>query len=260
MGESHGEAEQVEFGAGFGGDGLEDCFLAIDFAFDGGEGFFGRCGVAEFEEAAEGAGDGAPLFAIVAADAADGADGDALLGPRAGGEGEAKHGAKNFGVARFAPEDAADFGIDVGGNESGDGGVVTGQTEGEVALELLFARKAGRQEVLPIGEDAEKTIGRETQFGEGGGLFELEAGLEEGRGVLDLGDEGLRGNPLGPGVGGRGDRGVGQFTSVVLGRRKFKGRSGAVSMKMRGVGKDSLVLAESAEEAETLREPDADGG
>ena len=65
--------------------------------------------------------------------------------PGARGEGQAQHGPQYIRVARFAPDDAADLGIDIGGHERGDGGVVTGQAEGEVVLQLLPGAEAGRR-------------------------------------------------------------------------------------------------------------------
>ena len=89
-----------------------------------------------------------------AADATDGADGDAIFGPGARGESQTQHGPQYIGVAGFAPYDAADFGIYVGRHERGDGSVMTGQAQGEVVLQLLLDVEAGAQDALPIGENA----------------------------------------------------------------------------------------------------------
>src|SRR5260370_40652392 len=87
MRQSHREAQHVEFGAMFGGDFIKDRLFAVDLGFDGSLCFAGRNGIAEFEQAAQSARNGAPLFAVVAANAADGANRDTVLSPCARSEG-----------------------------------------------------------------------------------------------------------------------------------------------------------------------------
>jgi hypothetical protein len=89
---------------------------------------------ASIQQITEAGRDGAPLLAVVAAHPADGADRDTLLAPAARFQRETQHGAQHFEVARFPPDQAADFGIHVGGHESCDGGMVTGETEREIVL------------------------------------------------------------------------------------------------------------------------------
>jgi hypothetical protein len=69
----HREAQEVEFGVRLSAAFLEDRLLAIDLRFDRGLRFFGGNDIAEFEQAAQAARNGAPVFSIVAADAPDGA-------------------------------------------------------------------------------------------------------------------------------------------------------------------------------------------
>jgi hypothetical protein len=202
--QGHREAQQVEFGVAFGGAFIEDRLFAIDLGFDGGLRFFGGNGIAEFEQVAQAARNGAPLFAVVAANAADGADGDAIFSPGARGESQAQHGSQYIGVARFAPDDAADFGIDIGRHERGDGSVVTGQAEGEVVLQLLLGVEVGAQDVLPIGENAQEAVGRVAEFDEAAGFGGGQPRFKEWGRAADLRDERLRADPLSP-------RGAGRF-------------------------------------------------
>ena len=168
--------------------------------------------VAELEQVAQSARDGAPLLAVVAADAADGADRNAVFGPGARGEGQAQHGPQYVGIARVTPDDAADLGIDIGGHECSDGSVVTSQAEGEVVLQLLRWGQVRLADVLPIGEDAQEAVGRVAHLDEAAG-FGGTRFQEWGCGA-NLGDERLRSDPLGPGVARRfGEKG-GQTTSM----------------------------------------------
>jgi hypothetical protein len=102
-------------------------------------------------------------------------------------------------VTGFAPEDAADLGVHIGGDEGAYGGVVAGEAESKVVLELLFGAEAFTQDVLPTGEDAEKAVGSVPEADQAvrfGGGQEQERG-----GVADLREEGFGRDPLGPCLG-----------------------------------------------------------
>src|SRR5262249_29096349 len=149
------------------------------------------------------AGGRAPLLAIVSADAADGTDRDAVLDPRARCQGEPEHSAEHVAIARFVPQDAPDFGVDVRGNEGRYSGVMAREAEGEVILELFIGRECGCEDVLPAREDAEEPVGRLAEPNQAAGFGVRQA--KEGRGVLDLRDKRLGGDEVGP--GGLGERG-----------------------------------------------------
>src|SRR6185295_19919339 len=110
-----------------------------DFCSDGGVRLFRGSRVAEFLQASEATRDRAPMFAVMTADTANGADRDAVLCPGARREGKAQHGSQDVRVARFAPQNPTDLGIDIGGYERGDGRVMTSQAECKIPLELLLA-------------------------------------------------------------------------------------------------------------------------
>jgi len=212
--QGHREAQQVELGVAFGGDSIEDGLFPIDLGFDGGLRFFGCSGIAELEQAAQAGGNGAPLFPVVAANAADGADRDAVFRPGARAKGQSQHGPQYIGVARFAPDDAADLGIDIGGHERGDGRVVTGQAEGEVVLQLLLPLEVGVQDVLPVGENAQEAIGRVAVLDETAGFAGGQPRLQKRSRAANLRNESLRADPLSPGVARRFDDRGGQTTSM----------------------------------------------
>jgi len=193
---------------------IEDRLFAVDLGFDGGLRFFGGDGIADFEQAAQASRNGAPLFAVVAANAADGADGDAIFSPGARGEGQAQHRPQYIGIARFAPDDAADFSIDIGRHERGDSRVVTGQAKGEVVLQLLLAVQVGPQNVLPIGENAQEAVGRVTEFDEAAAFGGGQLRFKEWGSAANLRDQRFRADPLTPRVAGWFDRRGGQPTSM----------------------------------------------
>jgi hypothetical protein len=194
--QGHREAQQVEFGIAFGGACIEHRLFAIDLGFDGGLGYLLELGDTASAEEAQAARNGAPLFAVVAANAADGADRDAVFSPGARGERQAQHGSQYIGVARFTPDDATDLSIDIGGHERGDGSVVTGQAEGEVVLQLLLGVEVGAQDVLPIGENAQEAVGRVAKFDEAAGFGGGQPRFKERGRAADLRDERLRADPL----------------------------------------------------------------
>ena len=186
VGERHGKAQQVEFGVPFRGHFVEHRLLAIDLCLDGGLRFVRGNGVADFQQAAETARDCAPLLAVVPADAANRADRDAILRPKARIQGEAKHGPQDIGVARFTPHDAADLGIDIGRHERGDGRVMTSHAKREIILKLLLGCKAGAQDVPPTGENSPEAIRRAAEFDEPARLGLRELRFEKWGGAPDL--------------------------------------------------------------------------
>ena len=188
--------------------------LAINLGFNGGLRFFGRSRVAELEQAAESTRDGAPLFAVVAADAADGSDRDTVLCPSARFQREAQHGPQDFRVARFTPEDAANFGIDIGGHKCGDGRVVAGQAQSEIVLQLLPGIEGGALDVLPIGEDVQKAVAAVAEFDQATRFRGGQARLKKRGRIADLRNERLRTDPPGPGVAERFDARRRQTTSI----------------------------------------------
>src|SRR5262249_35688971 len=150
--------------APFGGHRLKNSLFTIDLGFNYGLRLFGRGGVAELEQAPETAGDRAPPLALMAADAAPGANPDAGFGPAPRGTAEPEPWAKPAGVARLAPENAADFGVDIRRDECRDGRMVAGEAEREVILKLLLRGEAAAQNVLPVGENSEEPVGRGAEF------------------------------------------------------------------------------------------------
>ena len=66
--------------------------------------------------------------------------------PGARRQGQPQHGPQNIGIARFAPHDAADLGVDIGGHERGHSRVMTSQAEREVILKLLLGGETRRAE------------------------------------------------------------------------------------------------------------------
>src|SRR5260370_20203542 len=104
------------------------------------------------------------MLSIVTADTPNGADRDALLCPRARREGKPQNGSEDITVTRFAPHDATDLGIDIGWHEGGDGRVMTSQAEREIILELLLGCETGAQNILPVGENSQKAVGRVAHF------------------------------------------------------------------------------------------------
>jgi hypothetical protein len=158
VGHCHGQAQQVELGAGFVSRPIENGLFPRDFGFYGNLCFFGRGRVAEFQHAAQAARDGAPMFAVVAADAANGTGGDALLRPAAGIERKAQHGLEHFHVGCFAPRHTADFRVDIGGHERRDGGMMTGQANGEIILELFSVVEIGAENILPTRQNSEESV------------------------------------------------------------------------------------------------------
>src|SRR5579864_2553092 len=125
-----------------------------------------------------------------------------------------QHRSEDIGIARFAPHDPTDLGIDIGGHEGGDSGVMTSQAECEIILQLLLGREIGAQNVPPVGENSEKAAGRVAHFDKAARFRYAEARFQEWRSATDLHDKGLRGNPLGPGVPGCWRYGVRQTSSM----------------------------------------------
>ncbi len=150
-------------------------------------------------------------------------------------QGEAQHGPQHIGVARFAPHDAADLGIDIGRHERGDGRVMTRQAKREIVLQLLLGRKAGTQDVPPTGENAQEAIGRAAQFDQAAGLGLGQLRFEKWGGAPDLGDQRLGRDPLGP--------------CVAVGVDLFFGQAFSMTRLMPG---QSAVLAYSCS---TVRNP-----
>src|ERR1700730_4403963 len=104
------------------------------------------------------------MLSVVTAYTANGAAGDAVLGPVARCEGKPQHRSEDIRVTRFAPHDPTDLGIDIGGHEGGDSRVMTSQAECEIILQLLLGRETGAQNVLPVGENSQKAVGRVAHF------------------------------------------------------------------------------------------------
>ena len=71
VGQRHRQTQQVELAVAFGGYLIENGLFPNDFRFDGGLCFLRRRRVAEFQHAAQSARDSAPVFPVVAADAAN---------------------------------------------------------------------------------------------------------------------------------------------------------------------------------------------
>ncbi len=101
--------------------------------------------------------------------------------------------------AGFAPGNAANFRIHIGGDESRHGGMVARQAQGEIILQLLFRRKAAAEEVLPTREDAQKALRRFAEFDQAARFRSGKSRLQEWRRIADLCDQRFRTDPVGPG-------------------------------------------------------------
>ena len=87
--QGHRKAKQIQFSVAFSAHFFEDRLLAIDFGFDGSLPHFRGSGVPKFQQATKAARDRAPMLAVMATDAANGADRNAVFGPAARGQGKA---------------------------------------------------------------------------------------------------------------------------------------------------------------------------
>ncbi len=105
----------------------------------------------------------------------------------AGAECKAQHGLQHFRIGRFTPRHAADFRVDIGGHERGDGGMMTGQAKSEIVLQLLGVVEIGPANILPACQDAEEPIRRSAHFDQPARLRRRHTSLEKRRGVVNLG-------------------------------------------------------------------------
>jgi len=148
----------------------------------------------------------------MAADAADRTDGDAGLSPVARSQSQPQHLPDRFRIARFPPHDAADLCIDIRGHKGGDRGMVTGQAEGEVVLQLLAVAETGLQKILPVGNNAQEAVRRMAHLEEAARF--QGPWRQERRGIVNLGDQSFRTDPVSPGFAGRLRQGCLQTTSM----------------------------------------------
>jgi hypothetical protein len=70
--------------------------------------------------------------------------------------------------------------------------MVTGQAEGEVVLQLLLGVEVGAQDILPIGKNAQETVGRVAEFDEAAGFGGGQPRFKEWGRAANLRDEHLR--------------------------------------------------------------------
>ena len=190
-GHRHGDAQDIEFGAWLADGRIENRLFAVDLGLDRCQRFLRRFASAEFEQAAEGAAEGAPMLAVVAAHGARLATRHLGLTPGTRIERQFQHRLQHFGVARFAPQDAANLGVDVGGDKRGDGGVMARQAEREVILQLLADRSCLAEHVAPVGENTQVAERSGAHLHQATGLDRGQQWVEKRRCVPHLRDQRL---------------------------------------------------------------------
>jgi hypothetical protein len=131
--------------------------------------------IAQLQHAPEPSRNRAPVLAIVTAHAAHRPGGNSFLGPAPRSQRKMKNRAKNFGIARLQPDNAANLCVDVRGNERANRCVMAREAESEVILQLLAMVEVWPVNVARVGEDAKKASGRVTEFNETPGLGRREA-------------------------------------------------------------------------------------